>query len=56
MPAIDQIDSSICDEDTVRSSLEKATMTIAANPGADPKDTLFQELLKNWKPSTKVIN
>lgn len=56
MPTVDQIDSTICDTDTVRSSLERAASVIAKNPDANAKDVLFQELLKNWKPNTKMVN
>lgn len=55
MPALDQIDSTICDDTTVRCSLEKATAKIDHNPDADPKDLLFEELLKRWKPTNKHV-
>lgn len=53
MSALDHIDSTICDEITVRSSLEKATNKIAHNPNANPKEILYTELLKFWKPTNK---
>jgi hypothetical protein len=53
MPAIDQIDSAICDDATVRFSLEKATSELAHNPDQNPKEKLFQELLKRWTPHNK---
>lgn len=51
MPAIDHIDSTICDNDTVRSSIEKATTSLEKNPGMSPEEALFKELLKQWKPA-----
>src|SRR3972149_2629664 len=53
MPAIDQIDSTICDDATVRFSIEKAATKIDHNPMENPKELLFKELLKRWKQSNK---
>lgn len=55
MPAIDHIDTSVCDDATVRFSVEKATTSADRNPQESPKDMLFKELLKRWKPSKKTI-
>jgi len=55
IPDIEKIDSTICDDATVRFSVEKATSKIDKNPKADPKDLLFKELLKRWKPNKKKI-
>jgi len=55
MPAIDQIDSAICDNATVRMSIEKATAKIEHNPKENPKELLFKEILKRWKPQNKNI-
>jgi|EndMetStandDraft_5_1072996.scaffolds.fasta_scaffold97251_1 hypothetical protein len=55
MPAIDQIDSNICDDETVRSSVEKATSKAGHNPKENPKELLFKELLKRWKPHDKNV-
>lgn len=57
LPAIDQIDSTVCDDATVRFSVEKATKKMELNPNANPKEQLLKELLKRWKPHNKnVIN
>ncbi len=56
MPAIEQIDSSICDNAVVRFSLEKATAQIEFNPNINPKEQLFKELLKRWKPDKGMLN
>ena len=53
MPSIDQIDSTVCDDATVRFSVEKATSVLDKNPQENPKDLLFKELLKRWKPRKK---
>ncbi|MCX5922117.1 MAG: hypothetical protein NTX86_02210 [Candidatus Dependentiae bacterium] len=53
MPAIDQIDATICDDATVRTSIERATAKIEHNSKENPKDILFKELLKRWKPVNK---
>ena len=55
MPAIDQIDTSVCDDATVRFSVEKATTHAEDNNKEAPKDMLFKELLKRWKPNNKTI-
>lgn len=52
-PTIDQIDTTICDDETVRSSVEKATQTIKLNADSNPREQFFIELLKRWKPHGK---
>ncbi len=56
LPAVDQIDTSLCDNSTVRSSLEKATATLAENPNVNAKELLFKELLRRWKPNNTNLN
>lgn len=53
MTTLEHIDSTICDDETVRMSLEKATVKIADNPHDNPKDVLYTEILKRWKPHNK---
>jgi len=55
MPAIDQIDAAVCDDATVRFSLEKTASKIDNNPNINAKEQLFKELLKRWKPHKKNI-
>lgn len=55
MPAIDQIDSTVCDDATVRFSVEKATERKNFPAGENPKEVLFKELLRRWKPQNKKI-
>jgi uncharacterized membrane-anchored protein YjiN (DUF445 family) len=56
MSAIDHIDSTICDDETVRSSIEKATAKSELHPKENAQDLLFKELLKRWKPSKNMMN
>ena len=56
MPSVDQIDITICDDHTVRSSLEKVSSRIDLNPQANAKEMLFEEILKRWKPINNNIS
>ena len=56
MPTIDHIDSTICDDATVRSSIEKATAKSEQYPKENAQDLLFKELLKRWKPTKSMMN
>lgn len=53
LPALDQIDSSICDDATVRFSIERATAKSTRKTGETAQQVLFRELLRNWKPHNK---
>jgi len=55
IPDIEKIDSTVCDDATVRFSVEKATSKIDKNQKENAKDLLFKELLKRWKPHKKNI-
>jgi len=55
MPAIGQIDSSLCDDAIVRSSIEGATSQMQKTD-ENPKELLLKELLKRWKPTNKNKN
>lgn len=54
MPAIEQIDTTLCDDATVKDSIEKATHKIELNPGENPKELLCRELIKRWRPLKNV--
>lgn len=54
LPALDHIDSTVCDSATVRSSLEKATTKMNKHPDANAQQLLFEEILKRWKPNKKA--
>jgi hypothetical protein len=56
MPAIDHIDATVCDNDTVRTSIEKATSKSEWNSKENAQEILFKELLKRWKPQKNVMN
>jgi len=53
MPAIDQIDSTVCDDATMRFSIERTTKKIERNPDINPREQLLKELLKRWNPHNK---
>lgn len=53
IPSIDHIDTSICDETTLSTSIAQATSQIRGNTGKSAKEALCRELLKNWNPQKK---
>ena len=53
MPAIDHIDSRLCDGDTVRSSVSSTTAHLDDAPQESAKEILYRELLRQWKPNKK---
>jgi len=55
MPTIEHIDSTICDDATVRSSIERATANSDKHPHENPRTVLYKELLKRWKPNKKMV-
>ena len=56
MPAIDHIDNTECDLQTVQSSIEKTSSLLDSNPKKNPQEILFKELLKSWKPSKEKMS
>jgi len=56
MPTIDHIDTTLLNDDTVRSSVAKATAHSEKHPKENAQDALFKELLKQWKPSKNMMN
>ncbi len=50
IPTLDQLDTSSYDNSTIRSSLAVASSKIERHPEKNPKDVLYKELLKQWKP------
>jgi hypothetical protein len=56
MTTVDHIDSTLCDDDTVRTSIEKATAKSEMHPKENAQDLLFKELLKRWKPTKNMMN
>ncbi len=55
LPSVDQIDTTLCDDTTVRFSVEKATSELSENPDANAKELLFNEILKRWQPTDKNL-
>jgi len=55
MSAVNKIDASLCDDNTVRISLEKTTDSLERNPKANPKELLYKEILKQWHPQDKKV-
>ena len=57
-PAIDHIDSTVCDKDTVALSVAKAVSAherkSPRSSNKSPKEVLMKELLKRWKPTKKT--
>jgi len=53
LPAIDHFDSSLLDDETVRFSVETTTKKLDLHPHINPKELLFKEVLKKWKPLNK---
>jgi hypothetical protein len=53
LATVDQIDMNLYDTVTVETSLEKAASAIERKPTADPKELLFRELLRRWRPNKK---
>lgn len=55
LPAVQQLDTAVCDDDTVQSSIENTAMKLEHQPDRNPQETLFKELLKQWKPHKKTV-
>lgn len=55
MPAVDHIDTSSCDQQTIATSIMDATQKFEKNPRKNPQELLYKELLRNWKPAKKVV-
>lgn len=53
LPTIDHFDSSLLDDDTLRSSVENTTKKLELNPHMNAKEQLCKEFLKKWKPLNK---
>jgi hypothetical protein len=54
IPALDHIDTTICAEEIVTSSVEKMKMALLNDASENPQEVLFKELLKRWKPAKKA--
>ncbi len=55
IPAIEQIDTTICDDTVLKFSLERARNKIIRNPEKNSQEILLKEILKNWNPNKKEV-
>jgi hypothetical protein len=56
MDTIDHIDATVCDTETVRSSIQEISATLNENPTANAKEMLLKEVLRRWKPTNKLVH
>ncbi len=54
IPAVERIDSAVCDDTLVAMSIAQTQTAMEKNPLQDAKELLCKELLKRWKPSKKL--
>ena len=54
IPAVEHIDSTVCDDAMVRFSIERASSKSNNNTKENPQELFFKEILKRWKPSKKT--
>lgn len=54
LATVDHIDMSMYDTATVETSLENAASQIEQKPEANPKELLFKELLRRWRPDKDI--
>jgi len=53
IPSVEHIDSTICDNATVRFSIEKASSKSTHCTQESTEELFFKEILKRWKPTKK---
>lgn len=56
IPAINHIDAAVCDKSTVAQSIAKAASTPGNHSPEELKKLLCKELLKRWKPASKILS
>jgi hypothetical protein len=49
-PIIDRIDSALCDAHIVQASIQHTNAKNAKHAEANPRDALFKEILRQWRP------
>jgi len=54
-PALKKIDPAGCDVGLLRSSIEKTNFYLKDHDHENPKDILFKELLKRWRPKKNQV-
>lgn len=55
LSTLDHIDSTVCDIETLRGSIEKTATKLEEHPCENPQQLLFEEILKSWKPGKKQV-
>lgn len=55
LPALDHIDATSFDEEVLNNSIAKASSISEGQSNKDPKEVLYKELLKRWKPAKSII-
>ena len=56
METIDHIDAALCDTEIVRASMQEISSALDQDPTANAKDIFLKEILKQWKPSNKLVH
>lgn len=56
MDTIDHIDATICDAETIRTSMQTISSTLNSTTNINAKELLLKEVLKKWKPKNNMIN
>lgn len=56
IPALKQIDSTVCTDDVVQSSLKKTNAQLHSNSKQNAQEILLKELLRRWKPDKKILS
>lgn len=54
IPALNQLDDTVCGSSLIQGSLEKVSLKFESHPQENPQELLFKELLKRWKPDKKI--
>lgn len=55
MPALEHLDATLLDDETVKTTLGKVISVIDNRPHENANELLFKELLKSWKPHKKDL-
>lgn len=53
MSSINKIDANVCDTTVLQHSLDKTTEQLEQKNHMNPKELLYKEILKHWKPNVK---
>lgn len=56
MDTIDHIDGTMCDAETIRTSMHTVSSTLNNSSSLNAKELLLKEVLKKWKPKNNTIH